>query len=101
MNSSYVTLKGYLFVPDEDLAAVCEALPLHIALSNAEIGSLHFEVTQNSQNPNRFKVYECFVNQSAFLAYQARLAASQWTKVSQNATRHYHIPPNNDKENLS
>ena len=86
-----IILSGYIEVNDSDLDAVLRALPNHIALTKNEPGCLVFEVIQDSNNPNRFTVYEEFKNQSAFDFHQNRSRNSDWWKVTTNVTRHYQI----------
>ena len=88
---SYVTLQGYILVPEQDLAAVTQALADHTALTLAEPGCLHFTVTPSADNPLRFDVYETFIDQAAFAQHQARVHASDWGMITRNVSRHYHI----------
>ena len=86
-----LTLKGYILVPDADLAAIRMELPNHIQLSRAEPGCLLFDVTPDQDNPNRFNVYEEFVDKEAFEYHQQRVRNSKWGEVSHNAERHYQL----------
>lgn len=88
---SKVTLKGFIIVQTEDLSAVKEELINHRNLTHAEPGCLIFEVTQSESNPNRFDVYETFVNKAAFDAHQQRIQNSHWREVTANVERHYEI----------
>lgn len=86
-----VTLSGYIVVENEDLAAVKQALAEHKCLTLAESGCLVFDVTPTPGNPNRFDVYEEFVDRNAFEQHQARTKASPWGKITANVARHYQI----------
>ncbi|XAW88109.1 antibiotic biosynthesis monooxygenase [Vibrio sp. CDRSL-10 TSBA] len=86
-----VTLSGYIVVENEDLAAVKQALAEHKRLTHAESGCLVFDVTPTPGNPNRFDVYEEFVDRNAFEQHQARVKASAWGKITANVARHYQI----------
>ncbi|AZZ92318.1 antibiotic biosynthesis monooxygenase [Hahella sp. KA22] len=88
---SKVILKGYIIVPHEDLSVVEQALSTHIQLTLAEAGCLVFQVTQHDRDPNRFDVYEEFVDRAAFNAHQARVKNSHWGGVTLNVARHYEI----------
>ena len=88
---SKVILKGHIVVPDIDLAAVKSALPLHIELTRQEAGCLVFQVTQDETHKNIFKVYEEFMDRSAFEAHQYRVRVSRWGKVTKNVERVYQI----------
>jgi len=86
-----VILKGFIIVPAEDLAAVEEELINHKKLTLNESGCLVFEVTQSESIPNRFDVYEKFVNKVAFESHQKRVKNSYWGEVTVNVERHYEI----------
>ena len=88
---SKVVLKGYIIVPTEDLPAIKEELPNHQNLTRDEEGSLVFQVTQSKTNPNRFDVYEEFIDRTAFHTHQVRVKNSTWGNVSMNIERHYEI----------
>lgn len=88
---SKVILKGYIEVSDADLDAVMQELPNHVQLTRKEAGCLIFNVTQDSENRNRFDVYEEFLNQEAFDQHQVRAGASYWAEVTANVARHYEI----------
>ncbi|MDI3324061.1 antibiotic biosynthesis monooxygenase [Pontibacterium granulatum] len=88
---SKVVLEGHILVPDADLATVTDALETHILLTQQEKGCLVFHVTQNAQNPNRFEVYEEFVNRESFERHQQRVRHSAWGTVSINVERHYQV----------
>ncbi|WP_370279201.1 putative quinol monooxygenase [Pontibacterium sp.] len=90
---SKVVLEGHILVPDADLAAVMEALETHIMHTRQEKGCLVFNVTQNSENPNRFEVYEEFSSRESFERHQKRVRHSPWGAVSMNAERHYQVTP--------
>lgn len=86
-----VILKGFIVVPESDLAAVQEELKNHIQLTLEEPGCIVFKVTQHEINPCRFDVYEEFKDKASFEAHQARVRASCWGEVSVNVERHYKI----------
>ena len=88
---SKVILKGFIIVPAEDLAAVEEELINHKNLTLNESGCLVFEVTQSESIPNRFDVYEEFINKTAFESHQQRVKDSYWGEVTVNVERHYEI----------
>jgi len=74
-----------------DLEAVLAALGLHIRLTREEEGCLVFDVTQDSENPNRFDVYEEFVDEQAFTLHQQRVRESSWGAITSNVERHYQV----------
>jgi len=78
-------------VPDGDLAKVMQALTEHIELTRQEKGCLVFEVAQDDTNPNRFNVYEEFVDREAFENHQQRVRDSRWGATTANISRHYEI----------
>lgn len=86
-----IIVEGHLDVPAEDLAAVKEALPTHIALTRNEAGCLVFKVEQDPECANRFQVYEEFESESAFDAHQTRVKNSAWSRLTRNARRDYNI----------
>lgn len=86
-----VVLKGFVLAVDEDLPGIEAELPKHIELTRQEQGCVIFEVTQDPQNRNRFKVYEEFLDQESFDAHQARVKNSDWGTVSANLEKHYHV----------
>ena len=88
---SKIILEGHIIVPDADLETVKTALVTHIELTRQEAGCLVFEVAQDADNPNRFTVYEEFVDADAFKAHQQRVADSAWGVAAVNAERHYQI----------
>ena len=88
---SKVILKGFILVPQDELAAVRQALVRHTELTLEEPGCLVFEVTANRENPCRFHVYEEFKDKDAFLQHQARVQASDWGKLTVNVERHYEV----------
>jgi quinol monooxygenase YgiN len=89
--SQKIVLKGYINIPDDDLDAVKDALPLHIRLTQQEEGCLVFKVEEDRLNPNIFNVYEEFSNKKSFQAHQERVRESEWRSVTKNITRHYQI----------
>lgn len=86
-----VTLQGYIVVPDTDLASVQDVLLEHIELTQREHGCLHFTVSQDTENKNRFNVHEKFVNHAAFEAHQTRAKNSRWGHIAANVERYYQI----------
>lgn len=88
---SKVILKGFILVDGENLAAVSAELENHRILTRKESGCLSFDVTQSKSNPNRFDVYEEFIDMTAFEAHQYRVKNSYWGDVSANVERHYEM----------
>lgn len=88
---SKVVLQGAIIVPEQDLAAVFAALPLHAHLTRSEPGCLQFEVKQGPGEPNVFSVYEEFVDRGAFEAHQLRSRTSEWGRIAANVIRHYEV----------
>ncbi|MBV1916424.1 MAG: antibiotic biosynthesis monooxygenase [Pseudomonadales bacterium] len=88
---SKITLQGHIIVPCADLESVESAVSNHIELTRAEDGCLVFEVVQDSENKNRFNVYEEFVDQNSFSSHQQRVGQSAWGKITVNVERHYQI----------
>ncbi|MBR9872765.1 MAG: antibiotic biosynthesis monooxygenase [Vibrionaceae bacterium] len=88
---SKVILKGYILVPEPELALIKSELESHTGLTLQEPGCITFRVTENAENPLRFDVYEEFINEDAFEAHQKRVKESHWGKVTINVERHYGI----------
>jgi len=88
---SKVTLKGFILVPESDLELVKNELVNHKRLTLEEIGCITFSVTENSENPLRFDVYEEFTDKATFEHHQKRVKASNWGKVTVNVERYYEI----------
>ena len=88
---SKVILSGYIIVPNDDLESVEQALILHTQLTLAEAGCLIFEVIKDVNDPNRYSVYEEFIDQAAFEDHQTRVKNSHWGKVTVNVERHYQV----------
>ncbi|MDW6004814.1 putative quinol monooxygenase [Vibrio mangrovi] len=88
---SKVILKGFIIVPESDLAAVKQALVRHRKLTLEEPGCIVFEVTENADDPQRFDVYEEFTDKSAFEQHQKRVKRSLWGEITMNVERHYEI----------
>jgi quinol monooxygenase YgiN len=86
-----VILQGFIVVPDSDLEIVKNELIIHKTLTLKEAGCLIFTVTPDETNPNKFSVYEEFVNQAAFDNHQVRVKTSKWGEVTKNVERHYQI----------
>lgn len=89
-----VILQGYIEVPDDALEAVREELPRHAELTHQEEGCIVFEVTPDSSHPNRFNVYEEFVDAESFENHQKRISGSRWAEVTADVTRHYEVTRN-------
>ena len=88
---SKVILQGFILIPDEDLAVVIDELSIHEQLTHEESGCLMFEVTPDPDNPNRYTVYEEYVDDASFDAHQVRVKHSHWGEVTKNVERHYRI----------
>ncbi|TOM29237.1 antibiotic biosynthesis monooxygenase, partial [Vibrio parahaemolyticus] len=72
---SKVTLKGFILVPESELESVKSELVNHKRLTLEESGCITFSVTQNSEDPLRFDVYEEFIDKMAFAYHQQRVKA--------------------------
>ncbi|MEL6233919.1 MAG: antibiotic biosynthesis monooxygenase [Pseudomonadota bacterium] len=84
-----VTLTGWLRCATEaEAARVRAALPAHARLSRAEPGCLRFDVTPTA-DPLVWRVEEAFVDEAAFVAHQARGAASDWAQHTLGVERDY------------
>lgn len=88
---SKVILRGYIIIPDVDLVLVKLELPIHEKLTREEKGCLKFEVVQDTDNLNRFNVYEEFIDQKSFDKHQIRVKNSNWGSVTTNVERYYKI----------
>lgn len=88
---SKVILQGYILVPNVDLEVVKKELVTHTKLTMEEAGCLTFNVTPDKNNPNKFNVYEEFIDQTAFDNHQSRVKSSNWGKVAKQVERHYKI----------
>ncbi|MBD0785754.1 antibiotic biosynthesis monooxygenase [Vibrio sp. Y2-5] len=88
---SKVVLKGFILVPETDLDAVKQELINHKRLTLQEQGCLVFEVVENADNPQRFDVYEEFLDRASFEHHQQRVKASYWGKVTRDVERYYEI----------
>ena len=86
-----VILSGYIEVPDSDLEAVTDELPIHVRLTREEEGCVVFDVHQDGANKNRFNVYEEFSSQDAFERHQQRIMNSKWGQITTAVSRHYEI----------
>ncbi len=86
-----ITLTGYIDIPEENLPAVTAALPEHIRATQDEDGCVTFRVTQDTQIPTRYHVYERFTGETAFKAHQLRTSQTAWARASKNAARHYEL----------
>lgn len=87
---SKVILSGYILVEQSELTTIKEVLSTHIELTKNEPGCIVFEVSQDSEQMNRFNVYEEFTDDTSFKAHQSRAANSKWGEVTVNVERHYH-----------
>ncbi|WP_308470940.1 putative quinol monooxygenase [Clavibacter michiganensis] len=67
---------------------VVENLPEHIMLTRAEPGCLSFEVTQTT-DPLVWRVEERFEDEEVFRAHQARVASSEWGRITSQIERRY------------
>lgn len=88
---SKTILKGHIEVPEDEISVVIKALHKHKALTHAEPGCLLFSVEQDVDQPTRFSVYEEFVDKAAFEYHQARVANSDWGRVTVNVKRFYEV----------
>ena len=86
-----VILTGHIIVPDADIAAVKMELINHMALTRQESGCLVFNVAQDTENLNRFNVYEEFSDRTSFASHQDRVRQSAWGAITVNVERHYEI----------
>jgi len=86
-----VILEGFIVVPDSDFEVVKNELTIHKRLTLKEAGCLIFRVIPDEENPHKFRVYEEFVNRTAFDNHQARVKSSKWGEVTKNVERHYQI----------
>jgi len=84
-------LQGHIIVPDTDLATVNAELPTHQNLTQQECGCLVFSITQDKNNPNRFNVYEEFIDENSFKKHQLRIKGTNWAKATTNVIRNYQI----------
>lgn len=79
-----VILRGHICVQGEQLGAVKRALEEHTRLTREEPGCIVFEVTQLTDDPLIFDVYEEFTNEAAFELHQISVAASAWSEVTKD-----------------
>lgn len=86
-----VSLKGYIRVPQHQLAATEAELERHIALTRAEAGCLSFAVTASPRDPLCFDVAETFVSTEAFALHQQRAQSSAWGALTRDFQRHYEV----------
>jgi quinol monooxygenase YgiN len=95
-----ISLTGQLVCVDENEAAtVLRHLDLHVALTRAEPGCLHFTVTQTA-DPLVWTVHERFVDQAAFDLHQARVQASEWGRATAGIKRDYVLALDDDVRSL-
>lgn len=86
-----ITLQGHLLVPADQVGAVSEALVTHKELTLQEPGCIVFKVEQRADNLQIFDVYEEYADQASFDAHKARIASSDWGKVTKDVKRHYEV----------
>lgn len=82
-------LTGYVIIPEMDREKIEAALPEHIRTTRAEPGCLKFNITPDKNDPNRYFVYEEFIDQAAFDYHQERSKQGEWAKVTKNMERHF------------
>ncbi|MCR2784083.1 MULTISPECIES: antibiotic biosynthesis monooxygenase [unclassified Microbacterium] len=88
---STVRLSGQLVCENEEQSAIVAAhLPLHLALTRAEVGCVSFDVTP-TDDPLIWQVDECFADAAALHAHQERTAASDWGRATNGIERRYTI----------
>ena len=89
--SGIVNSKGHIIVSDDDLSIVKNELVDHIELTQPESGCVGFKVIVAPLKPNKFDVYEEFLNQTSFNKHQKRIKISTWGQATHNIERHYTI----------
>ena len=89
--SRKIRLTGYLGIPEERMASVMAALPIHLELTRMEPGCSEFDVSQSATVEGRLLVSELFEDQAAFEAHQRRTAASAWAEITAGIPRHYEM----------
>ena len=88
---SQIHLTGELVCKtDEDALIVRRHLPEHIERTRAEPGCVAFRVTP-TEDPLIWSVEESFTDQRVFELHQARVADSEWGRVTAGIERHYSI----------
>lgn len=86
-----VTLSGQLLcVSRDEIDAVQRHLATHLELTRAEGGCLLFDITA-TVDPFVWEVDERFLDADAFRAHQARVAESEWGRVTAGIERRYVI----------
>ncbi|UKF32495.1 putative quinol monooxygenase [Clavibacter phaseoli] len=86
---SDVRLTGQLVCKNcEERDLVVQNLPQHVKLTRAEPGCLAFEVTQTI-DPLVWRVEEHFEGEEVFRAHQARVASSEWGRITSLIERRY------------
>ncbi|MGW4097187.1 putative quinol monooxygenase [Mycobacterium sp. NPDC004974] len=89
--ATQVILSGQLVcATDDEVATVQRHLSRHIDLTRAEQGCISFEV-HRTDDLYVWQVDERFVNDAAFDAHQARVATSEWGRVTAGIERRYSI----------
>lgn len=88
--SGNVRLTGTIVIPENQHDLLVPLLEQHIALTRAEAGCLHFDVTQDTQNPEIFHVRELFTDAAAFAAHQENGATRPWGPASKDLIRDFH-----------
>ena len=89
--TSRITVKGTITVPDDILAEFVAYLNEHRDLTLAESGCVFFSVEQRPGQPNVFEVDECFENRQAFEFHRQRMSATNWSELTKNAVRNYQV----------
>lgn len=86
-----IVLSGHLVcADDEELTVVQRHLPLHKELTRSERGCLSFEVRQ-TRDPLVWQIEEAFVDNTAFVYHQERVANSEWGRTTAGIERRYKI----------
>ncbi|HKU36376.1 MAG TPA: antibiotic biosynthesis monooxygenase [Paenarthrobacter sp.] len=86
-----VRLSGQLVCRDlDEVAVVVEHLARHIELTLAEPGCVQFSVKATA-DPLVWQVDEVFRDAASFSAHQARVADSEWGRVTTGIERRYTV----------
>ena len=84
-----VIMCGHVIIPADERDVFEKAIPIHIKLTLDEPGCLEFSIVEDKDNPNKFAVYEEFIDEAAFNHHQERTKNSAWHEISKNMERHY------------
>ncbi|MFD1797544.1 antibiotic biosynthesis monooxygenase [Paracoccus aurantiacus] len=77
-----IALSVKLFCADAaEMRIALEHLPDHVALSRAEPGCMFFAAEQ-SDDPAIWLIEELYADEAALNAHKARLASSEWSRIS-------------------